>query len=162
MQENFIIYKEEYDLIKKILASLKAYTMSEIVFITDSEGHCIASTGEMNDTYLNSISSLIAGSIAAVNSIGKMIDVNEFTSLLTESLTKNLYVSSINERTMLVTVFSKESNLGLIRFRLKGAIKELKDIFLTINEKLKSNVFKDEEFPFEGVTDEDIDEIFGD
>ncbi len=162
MQENFIIYKEEYDLIKKILASLKAYTMSEIVFITDSEGHCIASTGEMNDTYLNSISSLIAGSIAAVNSIGKMIDVNEFTSLLTESLTKNLYVSSINERTMLVTVFSKESNLGLIRFRLKGAIKELKDIFLTINEKLKSNVFKDEEFPFEGVTDKDIDEIFGD
>ena len=162
MQENFIIYKEEYDLIKKILASLKAYTMSEIVFITDSEGHCIASTGEMNDTYLNSISSLIAGSIAAVNSIGKMIDVNEFTSLLTESLTKNLYVSSINERTMLVTVFSKESNLGLIRFRLKGAIRELKDIFLTINEKLKSNVFKDEEFPFEGVTDEDIDEIFGD
>ena len=162
MQENFIIYKEEYDLIKKILASLKAYTMSEIVFITDSEGHCIASTGEMNDTYLNSISSLIAGSIAAVNSIGKMIDVNEFTSLLTESLTKNLYVSSINERTMLVTVFSKESNLGLIRFRLKGAIKELKDIFVTINEKLKSNVFKDEEFPFEGVTDEDIDEIFGD
>lgn len=162
MQENFIIYKEEYDLIKKILASLKAYTMSEIVFITDSEGHCIASTGEMNDTYLNSISSLIAGSIAAVNSIGKMIDVHEFTSLLTESLTKNLYVSSINERTMLVTVFSKESNLGLIRFRLKGAIKELKDIFLTINEKLKSNVFKDEEFPFEGVTDKDIDEIFGD
>jgi len=162
MQENFIIYKEEYDLIKKILASLKAYTMSEIVFITDSEGHCIASTGEMNDTYLNSISSLIAGSIAAVNSIGKMINVNEFTSLLTESLTKSLYVSSINERTMLVTVFSKESNLGLIRFRLKGAIKELKDIFVTINEKLKSNVFKDEEFPFEGVTDEDIDEIFGD
>jgi len=162
MQENFIIYKEEYDLIKKILSSLKAYTMSEIVFITDSEGHCIASTGEMNDTYLNSISSLIAGSIAAVNSIGKMIDVNEFTSLLTESSTKNLYVSSINERTMLVTVFSKESNLGLIRFRLKGAIKELKDTFVTINEKLKSNVFKDEEFPFEGVTDEDIDEIFGD
>lgn len=162
MQENFIIYKEEYDLIKKILASLKAYTMSEIVFITDSEGHCIASTGEMNDTYLNSISSLIAGSIAAVNSIGKMINVNEFTSLLTESLTKSLYVSSINERTMLVTVFSKESNLGLIRFRLKGAIKELKDIFVTINEKLKSNVFKEEEFPFEGVTDEDIDEIFGD
>lgn len=162
MQENFIIYKEEYDLIKKILASLKAYTMSEIVFITDSEGHCIASTGEMNDTYLNSISSLIAGSIAAVNSIGKMINVNEFTSLLTESLTKSLYVSSINERTMLVTVFSKESNLGLIRFRLKGAIKELKDIFVTINEKLKSNVFKEEVFPFEGVTDEDIDEIFGD
>ncbi len=162
MQENFIIYKEEYDLIKKILVLLRSSTMSEIVFITDSEGHCIASAGDMSDTYLNSISSLIAGSIAAVNSIGKMIDVNEFTSLLTESLTKNLCVSSINERTMLAVVFSKGLNLGLIRFRLKGAIKELKDIFTIINEKLKSNIFKDEEFPFEGVTDKDIDEIFGD
>jgi predicted regulator of Ras-like GTPase activity (Roadblock/LC7/MglB family) len=116
----------------------------------------------MSDTYLNSISSLIAGSIAAVNSIGNMIDVNEFTSLLTESLTKNLYVSSINERTMLAVVFSKDLNLGLIRFRLKGAIKELKEIFITINEKLESNILKDEDFPFEGVTDKDIDEIFGD
>lgn len=162
MQENFIIYKEEYDLIKEILVSLRSSTMSEIVFITDSEGHCIASTGDMSDTYLNSISSLIAGSIAAVNSIGNMIDVNEFTSLLTESLTKNLYVSSINERTMLAVVFSKDLNLGLIRFRLKGAIKELKDIFVIINEKLESNILKDEDFPFEGVTDKDIDEIFGD
>jgi len=78
MQENFIIYNEEYVLIKDILGALRKDTKSEIVFITDTEGHCIASTGDLEDTYLNSISSLIAGSISAVNSIAQMLKIDKF------------------------------------------------------------------------------------
>jgi len=63
MQENFIIYNEEYVLIKDILKNLKNNTRAEIVFITDSEGHCIASTGEMEDSHLlSSPESILVGS----------------------------------------------------------------------------------------------------
>jgi predicted regulator of Ras-like GTPase activity (Roadblock/LC7/MglB family) len=161
MQENFVIYNEEYALIKEILKSLKANTRSEIAFITDSEGHCIASTGEMEDSHLNSISSLIAGSMAAVNGIGQMLNVSKFTTVLTESVDKNLHISLINDRTMLIVIFDNSSNLGIIRFRVKSAIQELEKVFLTINEKLKSSAMELGDSPFEGVTDEDIDEIFG-
>jgi predicted regulator of Ras-like GTPase activity (Roadblock/LC7/MglB family) len=161
MQENFVIYNEEYALIKEILKSLKANTRSEIAFITDSEGHCIASTGEMEDSHLNSISSLIAGSMAAVNGIGQMLNVSKFTTVLTESVDKNLHISLINDRTMLIVIFDNSSNLGIIRFRVKSAIQELEKVFLTINEKLKSSAMEVGDSPFEGVTDEDIDEIFG-
>jgi predicted regulator of Ras-like GTPase activity (Roadblock/LC7/MglB family) len=162
MQENFIIYNEEYVLIKDILKSLKANTRAEIVFITDSEGHCIASTGEMEDSHLNSISSLIAGSMAAVNGIGQMLRVEKFSTILTESADKNLHISLINERTMLIVIFDNSSNLGIIRFRVKSAIQELQKVFITINDKLKSSAIDDGASPFEGVSDEDIDEIFGD
>ena len=162
MQENFIIYNEEYVLIKEILKSLKTNTRSEIAFITDSEGHCIASTGEMEDSHLNSISSLIAGSMAAVNGIGQMLNVSKFTTILTESADKNLHISLINDRTMLIVIFDNSSNLGIIRFRVKTAIQELEKVFITINEKLKNSAMDEDESPFEGVTDEDIDEIFGD
>jgi predicted regulator of Ras-like GTPase activity (Roadblock/LC7/MglB family) len=162
MQENFVIYNEEYALIKEILKSLKTNTRSEIAFITDSEGHCIASTGEMEDSHLNSISSLIAGSMAAVNGIGQMLNVNKFTTVLTESVDKNLHISLINDRTMLIVIFDNSSNLGIIRFRVKSAIQELEKVFLTINEKLKNSAMEESDSPFEGVTDEDIDEIFGD
>ncbi|MGD2086767.1 MAG: roadblock/LC7 domain-containing protein [Candidatus Aminicenantes bacterium] len=162
MQENFVIYNEEYALIKEILKSLKTNTRSEIAFITDSEGHCIASTGEMEDSHLNSISSLIAGSMAAVNGIGQMLNVSKFTTVLTESVDKNLHISLINDRTMLIVIFDNSSNLGIIRFRVKSAIQELEKVFLTINEKLKSSAMEESDSPFEGVTDEDIDEIFGD
>lgn len=162
MQENFVIYNEEYALIKEILKSLKANTRSEIAFITDSEGHCIASTGEMEDSHLNSISSLIAGSMAAVNGIGQMLNVSKFTTVLTESVDKNLHISLINDRTMLIVIFDNSSNLGIIRFRVKSAIQELEKVFLTINEKLKNSAMEESDSPFEGVTDEDIDEIFGD
>jgi predicted regulator of Ras-like GTPase activity (Roadblock/LC7/MglB family) len=162
MEENFIIYNEEFVLIKQILEELKKNTKAEIVFISDSEGHCIASTGDMEDSYLNSISSLIAGSMAAVNSIAEMLEIEKFPSILTESASKSLHVSMINDRTMLIVIFDNSSNLGLVRFRVKTAAKKLEDVFVTINEKLKSDVFKDEGSPFEGVSDEDIDEIFGD
>jgi predicted regulator of Ras-like GTPase activity (Roadblock/LC7/MglB family) len=111
---------------------------------------------------LNSISSLIAGSMAAVNSIAEMLEIEKFPSILTESASKSLHVSMINDRTMLIVIFDNSSNLGLVRFRVKTAAKKLEDVFVTINEKLKSDVFKDEGSPFEGVSDEDIDEIFGD
>jgi predicted regulator of Ras-like GTPase activity (Roadblock/LC7/MglB family) len=162
MQENFIIYNEEYVLIKDILKNLKNNTRAEIVFITDSEGHCIASTGEMEDSHLNSISSLIAGSMAAVNGIGQMLRIDRFKTILTESNDKNLHISLINDRTMLVVIFDKASNLGIIRFRVKTTTAELEKVFSTINEKLKNRVLEEGGSPFEGVTDEDIDEIFGD
>lgn len=162
MEENFIIYNEEFVLIKEILDELKKNTKAEIVFISDSEGHCIASTGDMEDSYLNSISSLIAGSMAAVNSIAEMLGIDKFPSILTESESKSLHVSSINDKTMLIVIFDNTSNLGLVRFRVKTAAKKLEDVFITINEKLKSDAFKDDGSPFEGVSDEDIDEIFGD
>jgi predicted regulator of Ras-like GTPase activity (Roadblock/LC7/MglB family) len=162
MQENFIIYNEEYVLIKDILKALKTNTRAEIVFITDSEGHCIASTGEMEDSHLNSISSLIAGSMAAVNGIGQMLKVDKFSTILTESTEKNLHISSINDRTMLIVIFDSSSNLGIIRFRVKSAIQELEKVFITINEKLKTSALEEGASPFEGVSDADIDEIFGD
>jgi len=162
MQENFVIYNEEYVLVKDILKDLTGATKSEIAFITDSEGHCIASTGDMEDSYLNSISSLIAGSIAAVNSIAQMLNMENFTSILTESNDKNLYVTSINNRTMLIIIFEKDSNLGLVRFRVKNSTKALEDVFVKIDEKAKANVSSGSESLFEGVTDADIDEIFGD
>lgn len=162
MEENFIIYNEEYVLIRNILKDLKENTGAEIIFITDSEGHCIASTGEMEDSRLNSISSLIAGSIAAVNSIAQMLNVEKFSTILTESAQKSLHISLINEKTMLIVMFDKNVNLGVVRLRVKNATEELEKIFVKINEKLQSSAMADTDSPFEGVSDEDIDEIFGD
>ncbi len=62
----------------------------------------------------------------------------------------------------MIVIFNNTSNLGLVRFRVKTAAKKLEDVFVTIKEKLKLDVFKDDISPFEGVSDEDIDEIFGD
>lgn len=162
MNENFIIYNDEYVLIKSVLGKLKNNTKAENIFITDSEGHCIASTGEMDDSSLNTVSSLIAGSIAAVNSISQMLKIKRFSTLLTESESTSIHISMVNDRTVLVVIFDDSSNLGIIRFRVKSAVKELEKIFVKINEKLRSNIFQGDDSPFEGVSDEDIDQIFGD
>jgi predicted regulator of Ras-like GTPase activity (Roadblock/LC7/MglB family) len=162
MQENFIIYNEEYVLIKEIIRKLKANTNAKTVFITDSEGHCIASSGEMDDVNLNSISSLIAGSVAAINGIAQMLKIENFTAVLNESARESLHISLINDRTMLIVIFDNSSNLGLVRFRVRNALEELVKVFQTINKKLKATEAIPGSSPFEGVSDEDIDRIFGD
>jgi hypothetical protein len=63
---------------------------------------------------------------------------------------------------MLIVIFDNSSNLGIIRFRVKSAIQELEKVFITISDKLRDSAIEDVSSPFEGVTDEDIDEIFGD
>jgi len=162
MQENFIIYNEEYTLIKEILQKLKINTSAKVVFITDSEGHCIASTGEMDDINLNSISSLIAGSVAAINSIAQMLKIDSFSAVLNESSKQSLNISLINDRTMLVVIFDNTSNLGLVRFRVRSALEQLTKVFQIIYKKLKASDKMPGGSPFEGVSDEDIDRIFGD
>ncbi len=161
MQENFVIYNEEYVLIKEILQRLKSNTSAKVVFITDTEGHCIASSGEMEEVNLNAISSLIAGSVAAINSIAQMLRIDNFSAVLNESSRESLHISMINSRTLLVVVFDNTSNLGLVRFRVRNAIDELVRVFQIINEKLKSAQTAPGSSPFEGVSDEDIDRIFG-
>jgi predicted regulator of Ras-like GTPase activity (Roadblock/LC7/MglB family) len=162
MQENFIIYNEEYILIKDILQKLKINTSAKVVFITDSEGHCIASSGEMDDVNLNSISSLIAGSVAAINSIAQMLKIESFSAILNESSKESLHISLINDRTMLVVIFDNTSNLGLVRFRVRSSLEQLTKVFQIIYKKLKSSEKMPAGSPFEGVSDEDIDRIFGD
>ncbi len=162
MQENFIIYNEEYTLIKDVLQKLKINTVAKAVFITDSEGHCIASSGEMDDINLNSISSLIAGSVAAINSIAQMLKIDSFSAILNESTKESLHISLINDRTMLVVIFNNSSNLGLVRFRVRSALEQLTKVFQIIYTKLKANDKMPGGSPFEGVSDEDIDRIFGD
>ena len=162
MQENFIIYNEEYILIKDVLQKLKINTTAKAVFITDSEGHCIASSGEMDDINLNSISSLIAGSVAAINSIAQMLKIESFSAILNESTQESLHISLINDRTMLVVIFNNTSNLGLVRFRVRSALEQLTKVFQVIYKKLKATDKMPGGSPFEGVSDEDIDRIFGD
>jgi predicted regulator of Ras-like GTPase activity (Roadblock/LC7/MglB family) len=161
MQEDLIIYKEDYEVIKTVLDRLVRNTKAEIAFITDIEGHCIAATGKQDESELNSISSLIAGSVAAVESIAQMLHTSRFSNILTESEDKNLYISDINRKIMLIVVFGRGSNLGLVRLRVKNAREELFAIFEEINRKIEKEMYE-QESPFNSVSDEEIDEIFGD
>ena len=161
MQEDLVIYKEDYEVIKEVLDRLVRNTKAEIAFITDIEGHCIAATGGRDDSELNSISSLIAGSVAAVESIAQMLNIPKFSNILTESDDQKLYIADINKKIMLVVLFGKSSNIGLVRLRVKTTREELARIFEKINEKIEKEMY-DSQSPFDSVSDEEIDEIFGD
>ena len=63
---------------------------------------------------------------------------------------------------VLIVIFEKTSNLGIVRLKGKQANEGLKEVFVNINKKLKDSSLSEKHSPFEGVSDEDIDQIFGD
>jgi hypothetical protein len=91
-----------------------------------------------------------------------MLKIDSFSAILNESSKESLHISLINDRTMLVVIFNNTSNLGLVRFRVRSALEQLTKVFQIIYKKLKANDKIPGGSPFEGVSDEDIDRIFGD
>jgi predicted regulator of Ras-like GTPase activity (Roadblock/LC7/MglB family) len=159
---DLVMYEEEYQLIKEILARLQSDSNSKIVFLVDKNGQQIAAHGDMHGVDATSLASLTAGNVAATDGLAKLIGEKEFSILFHEGERDNIHISLVAQRVILVVIFDERSSLGLVRLRVKKASLELEKCFETIVAKAASDqsVAGQFESPFAEITDEDIDSLF--
>lgn len=161
---DFVMYDEEYKLIKKQIEKLQTDANSKIVFLVDKNGQQIASCGELDTIDTTSLASLTAGNVAATDGLAKLIGEKEFSILFHEGEKDNLHISIVGKRGILVVIFDSRSTLGLVRLRVKKTSQELESIFNTIENKAKQQFEGEMDFesPFAEITEDDIDKLFGD
>ena len=159
MNKSYSIQKKEYKLLSELLYNIKEQSNSEYVFITNLEGHCVATAGELNEGFISTMSSLLAASIAAFKNIADLLQVKSFHNLLCEAGDRSIHASIIHEEMMLVLIFARDSNLGLIRFTVNNALDKLTNVLQTIREQNENRPHQVSEI-MESLTSEDIDEIF--
>lgn len=157
-----VLYGEEYQQIKSIIAKLCEDANAKIVFLVDKNGQQIASHGELGDIDTTSLASLTAGNVAATDGLARLIGEKEFPVLSHEGEKDNIHISIVAQRVILVVIFDERSSLGLVRLRVKRASNELSDVFEAIVRKVEQEKEKgtDLESPFAEITDEDIDNLF--
>ena len=160
---DLVMYEEEYQQIKEILARLQGDSNSKIVFLVDKNGQQIAAHGDMKGVDATSLASLTAGNVAATDGLAKLIGEKEFSILFHEGERDNIHISLVAQRVILVVIFDEKSSLGLVRLRVKKASQELEKTFEVIVQKAEqdqgshANRF---DSPFAEITDEDIDSLF--
>lgn len=159
-----VLYGEEYQIIKTIIAKLCEDANAKIVFLVDKNGQQIASHGEIGDIDTTSLASLTAGNVAATDGLARLIGEKEFPVLSHEGERDNIHISIVAQRVILVVIFDERSSLGLVRLRVKRAANELTEVFEAIVRKIEQEKEKgaDLESPFAEITDEDIDNLFRD
>ena len=160
---DMIMYEEEYQRIKGVIAKLRNESNAKLVFLVDKNGQQIAAQGQLENFDATSLASLTAGNVAATDGLAKLIGEKEFSILFHEGERDNIHISIVAQRVILVVIFDSLSSLGLVRLRVKKASIELTDVFDKIINKInaeRESGGMDLDSPFAEITDEDIDSLF--
>lgn len=158
MNSQMVLFEEEYGQIVEICNTLQRDACAKAVFLVDKNGQLLASSGDTAEMDTTSLASLTAGNIAATGGLAKLLGEKEFAIQFHEGEKDNIHISLVGQRVILVIIFDERSSLGLVRLRVRKGAGELASIFEVIAKKAQeagSTVFSE-------ITDDDIDNLFGD
>ena len=153
-----VMYEEEFKQIAAICDRLNTEANAKAVLLVDKNGQFITSHGEVANLDTTSLASLTAGNIAATSGLAKLIGEKEFPNIYHEGEKDNLHLSIVAQRAILVVMFDQRSSLGLVRLRVKKTNEELTNVFTSMLAKAASS---DQSTPFAEISDDDIDNLFG-
>ena len=158
LNPQLVMYEEELQQIQAIADKLQQDSRAQTILIVDKNGQMIAASGVGRELDTTSLSSLVAGNVAATGGIAKLIEEEEFTGQFHEGKDISIHMTLVARRIILVVLFDKNTTHGLVRLRVKKASEELSKVFEALEKKAatpQQNVFAE-------ITDADIDNLFND
>jgi predicted regulator of Ras-like GTPase activity (Roadblock/LC7/MglB family) len=162
MDQQLVMYDEDHRKVLAVIQRLVREANAKGIFVVDKNGQLIAEAGEIRGLDTTSLASLTAGSIAATGGLAKIIGEEEFPVHFHQGQRDNLHVTLVGGRVILVVIFDDRSSLGLVRLRVKKAGVELARVFEEIQKQTERDTASGSSSPFAEITDDDIDNLFGD
>lgn len=157
LNPQLVMYEEELKQIQKIADRLQQDSRARTILLIDKNGQLVAAAGESSQLDTTSLSSLVAGNVAATGGIAKLLQEDEFTGQFHEGKGMSIHMTLVGRRIILVVLFDKNTTQGLVRLRVKRAQDELVPIFQTLEEKAKSPQANS---VLPEITDQDIENLF--
>lgn len=131
-QDRLVFYANDVEKLEGELDGFLELSNARCTLLIDRDGHLVTRRGEPMGTSLESIAALIAGSFAATREMAKQMGEDEFTVLFHQGARDSIQLQLVGERTLLAIVFDQRTNLGLVRFYAKEAVKRLETAFKEI------------------------------
>ncbi len=154
---DLILYDEEYQRFKEVIDNFLLISGSKYVFLLSKSGQVLVESGQTEHLDVTSLASLIAGSVAATIGLAKIVGESEFSVLFHEGESSNIYISLLNERLILVVLFSKTTSLGLVRLKVKTIQPSIQAIYQNLLKKMETHTSQS---LLENISDDDIDKLF--
>ena len=103
-----------------VLADFLAKSEAELTVVIDRGGNVISQYGDMTVIDVTIIAALAAGSFAATKELARRIGEVEFNALYHQGNGNHIFMNSVDEETIMITVFGRKTTVGLVRFYSSG------------------------------------------
>src|SRR5882724_5035833 len=101
---------------------------AELTVVIDRGGNVISQFGDRNVTDVTIIAALAAGSFAATRELARRIGEVEFNALYHQGNGSHMFMNSVDDDTIMITVFGKHTAVGLVRFYSAAAAQNVAGI----------------------------------
>src|SRR6195256_5552322 len=102
--------------IEGVLQDYLQKSESDLAVIIDRGGNVISQFGDMEVMDVTVIAALAAGSFAATCELARRIGEVEFNALYHQGNGNHMFMNSVDEDTIMITVFGMRTTVGLVRF----------------------------------------------
>ena len=118
-----------------VLGDFLKKTEAELTIVIDRGGNVISQCGDRNVMDVTVIAALAAGSFAATRELARRIGEVEFNALYHQGNGHHMFMNSVDDETIMITVFGARTTVGLVRFYSGGAAQDVAGVL----ESLRRN-----------------------
>src|SRR5437868_12622838 len=111
-----------------VLADFLKKAEAELTVVIDRGGNVISQYGDMTVMDVTIIAALAAGSFAATRELARRIGEVEFNALYHQGNGSHMFMNSVDEDTIMITVFGTRTTVGLVRFYSTGASQSVSNL----------------------------------
>ena len=130
-----ILTIEDVANIDAVLQDYLQKSESDLAVIIDKGGNVISQFGDHEVMDVTIIAALAAGSFAATQALAHRIGEVEFNALYHQGKGSHIFMNSVDDDTIMITVFGPETTVGLVRFYSTIASQSLAALLRAMREK---------------------------
>ena len=99
-----------------VLADFLKKIEADLTVVIDRGGNVISQFGDISVMDVTIIAALAAGSFAATGELARRIGEVEFNALYHQGNGSHMFMNSVDNETIMITVFGARTTVGLVRF----------------------------------------------
>ena len=126
-----------------VLSNFLKKAEAELTVVIDRGGNVISQCGDMTVMDVTIVAALAAGSFAATRELARRIGEVEFNALYHQGNGSHIFMNSVDDETIMITVFGPRTTVGLVRFYSTGAATQIAELLKLVQEHSRG-------FSFEG------------
>ena len=115
-----------------ILAEFLQKCEAELTVVIDRGGNVISQYGDMTVLDVTIIAALAAGSFAATKELARRIGELEFNALYHQGNGSHIFMNSVDDDTIMITVFGPRTTVGLVRFYSSTAAQRVGELLKSL------------------------------
>lgn len=136
-----ILYKEDIDRLNTILQALVSETKLLSALLINKDTRLLANQGTLAMFDMSALAALIVGSFSSTQAIAGLIGEHEFATMSHSGKSKNLLISTVDDNTIIATVFDKSTTLAAVSASIERHTGMLQQALAAINRNME-NLFQ--------------------